>query len=150
MRVYTSSKDSEGEPLSDDEMTGFVAPVDGQEGRHAHGESRAQMHERAPEWARGGARERTHERLAERARVWTPEGTHESAPERTHETTHENVHAGAREPAGIGASPHASTQLPLAPARDVSHEPRPAPPPTGQTAPVPPQIPTAGDAGGKS
>ncbi len=36
-------------------------------------------------------------------------------------------------------------------ARDVSHEPRPAPPPTGQTAPIPPQIPTArAEAGGKS
>jgi len=75
MRVYTSSKDSEGEPLRDDEMTGFVA--------------------------REGADE---------------------ADERAH--------------------------APLAPARDVSHEPRPAPPPTGQTAPIPPQIPTAGDTGG--
>ncbi|MBP0589953.1 mechanosensitive ion channel [Paraburkholderia sp. LEh10] len=36
---------------------------------------------------------------------------------------------------------------PMAPARDVSHEPRPAPPSTGQTASVPPQIPTAGDVG---
>jgi small conductance mechanosensitive channel len=35
----------------------------------------------------------------------------------------------------------------MPPARDVSHEPRPAPPSTGQTASVPPQIPTAGDAG---
>ncbi|HEY3598934.1 MAG TPA: mechanosensitive ion channel family protein [Paraburkholderia sp.] len=33
------------------------------------------------------------------------------------------------------------------PARDVSHEPRPAPPSTGQTATVPPQIPTAGEPG---
>jgi small conductance mechanosensitive channel len=33
------------------------------------------------------------------------------------------------------------------PARDVSHEPRPAPPSTGQTASVPPQIPTAGEGG---
>jgi moderate conductance mechanosensitive channel len=33
----------------------------------------------------------------------------------------------------------------MPPARDVSHEPRPAPPTTGQTASVPPQIPTAGD-----
>ncbi|ALP62682.1 mechanosensitive ion channel family protein [Paraburkholderia caribensis] len=36
---------------------------------------------------------------------------------------------------------------PMPPARDVSHEPRPAPPSTGQTAAVPPQIPTAGDGG---
>ncbi|WP_353552741.1 mechanosensitive ion channel family protein [Paraburkholderia terrae] len=36
---------------------------------------------------------------------------------------------------------------PMPPARDVSHEPRPAPPSTGQTASVPPQIPTAGDGG---
>jgi small conductance mechanosensitive channel len=35
----------------------------------------------------------------------------------------------------------------MAPARDVSHEPRPAPPSTGQTEFVPPQIPTAGDGG---
>ncbi|EIM96846.1 mechanosensitive ion channel MscS [Paraburkholderia hospita] len=35
----------------------------------------------------------------------------------------------------------------MPPARDVSHEPRPAPPSTGQTASVPPQIPTAGDGG---
>jgi moderate conductance mechanosensitive channel len=32
-------------------------------------------------------------------------------------------------------------------ARDVSHEPRPAPPPTDQSVQVPPQIPTASDAG---
>ena len=37
--------------------------------------------------------------------------------------------------------------LAAAPARDVSHAPRPAPPSTGQTAPVPPQIPTAGEVG---
>jgi|GEM_PF-62099 len=164
MRVYTSSKDSEGEPLRDDEMTGFVAPVDGHESRHVHDESHVQTHEheRTHEWMSASARDRAagampapahetmHERRYERARVWTPEGTHESSPERSHERAHENVHPGARESAGSGASPPASTQLPLAPARDVSHEPRPAPPPTGQTAPVPPQIPTAGDGGGKS
>jgi small conductance mechanosensitive channel len=85
MRVYTSSKDSEGQPLRDDEMSGFVA----------HG--------------------------------------------------HEHAH----HPAETEASARA-THAPLAVARDVSHEPRPAPPPTGQTAPIPPQIPTAGEAGGKS
>jgi small conductance mechanosensitive channel len=79
MRVYTSSKDSEGQPLQDDEMSGFVP--------HAQAQT-------------------------------TP-------PERP-------------------------AHVPLAVARDVSHEPRPAPPPTGQTAPIPPQIPTAGEAGGKS
>ncbi|KAA0998164.1 mechanosensitive ion channel [Paraburkholderia panacisoli] len=84
MRVYTSSKDSEGQPLQDDEMSGFVA--------HPH------------------------------EQVMRP------------------VEAG---PATRAA--HA----PLAVARDVSHEPRPAPPPTGQTAPIPPQIPTAGEGGGK-
>lgn len=80
MRVYTSSKDSEGQPLQDDEL--------------AHG----------------------------------------------HE---QHMHA------GTGASVRAAHAA-VAAARDVSHEPRPAPPPTGQTAPIPPQIPTAGDAGGKN
>jgi small-conductance mechanosensitive channel len=93
MRVYTSSKDSEGQPLQDDEMSGFVAP---------HG----------------------------------------------HEAQHGDVHAGT----GTGSAARAAhvAHVPLAVARDVSHEPRPAPPPTGQTDPVPPQIPTAGEAGGKS
>jgi small conductance mechanosensitive channel len=85
MRVYTSSKDSEGQPLQEDEMAGFVA------------------RERAPE--------------------------------------HQMVDA-----AGVSMR---AAHAPLAVARDVSHEPRPAPPPTG-TAPVSPQIPTAGEAGGKS
>ncbi|WP_168793433.1 mechanosensitive ion channel family protein [Paraburkholderia aromaticivorans] len=83
MRVYTSSKDSEGQPLQDDEVSGF-AP-------HAR----------------------------------------------------EHAQAGA-------ASAARAVHAPLAVARDVSHEPRPAPPPTGQSAPIPPQIPTAGEAGGKS
>ncbi len=54
----------------------------------------------------------------------------------------------AREPAAGTASvlrPMAGGGVP--PARDVSHEPRPAPPSTGQTASVPPQIPTAGETG---
>jgi moderate conductance mechanosensitive channel len=46
--------------------------------------------------------------------------------------------------AGMGA---AGVGLATPPARDVSHEPRPAPPSTGQTASVPPQIPTAGEVG---
>ncbi|HEY2021312.1 mechanosensitive ion channel family protein [Paraburkholderia sp.] len=162
MRVYTSSKDAEGKPLGDDEMTGFVAPVDAQESRHTQDEPRARAHERADDWSGGSARgraaaarparphegadDRSYDRGNESAHVWTPESTRA----RSHDNAHDNAHAGAREPAGIGPSPHASTQLPLAPARDVSHEPRPAPPPTGQTAPVPPQIQTAGDAGGKS
>ncbi|REG57574.1 small conductance mechanosensitive channel [Paraburkholderia sp. BL6669N2] len=83
MRVYTSSKDSEGQPLQDDEVSGIAA--------HPH----------------------------------------------------EHAQAGA-------ASAARAVHAPLAVARDVSHEPRPAPPPTGQTAPIPPQIPTAGEAGGKS
>jgi small conductance mechanosensitive channel len=86
MRVYTSSKDSEGQPLQDDEVSGM--------GPHGHAE--------APAASLSGA-------------------------------------AAAR-----------TAHAPLAVARDVSHEPRPAPPPTGQTAPIPPQIPTAGEAGGKS
>ncbi|MGE8488770.1 MAG: mechanosensitive ion channel family protein, partial [Paraburkholderia nemoris] len=83
MRVYTSSKDSEGQPLPDDELP--------EVGPHGHGQAHA-------------------------------------------------------EAAAATRSAHAA----MAVARDVSHEPRPAPPPTGQTAPIPPQIPTAGEAGGKS
>ncbi|RKE36691.1 small conductance mechanosensitive channel [Paraburkholderia sp. BL23I1N1] len=83
MRVYTSSKDSEGQSLPDDELP--------EAGPHGHG----------------------------------------------------HAHAGA-EAGGSTRAVH------VAVARDVSHEPRPAPPPTGQTAPIPPQIPTAGEAGGKS
>ncbi|MFM0210324.1 mechanosensitive ion channel family protein [Paraburkholderia sediminicola] len=83
MRVYTSTKDSEGQPLPDDELPEI--------GPHGHGHAHAET---------GGS-----------------------------------TRAG-----------HAA----MAVARDVSHEPRPAPPPTGQTAPIPPQIPTAGEAGGKS
>jgi small conductance mechanosensitive channel len=95
MRVYTSSKDSEGQPLQDDDMSGLVAQ---------HG----------------------------------------------HEAGHADAHAGAG--AGPATQAHAvhAAHVPLAVARDVSHEPRPAPPPTGQTDPVPPQIPTAGEAGGKT
>ncbi|SAL19057.1 mechanosensitive ion channel protein [Caballeronia peredens] len=36
---------------------------------------------------------------------------------------------------------------PMAAARDVSHEPQPAPPPTEQSVPIPPQIPTAPEPG---
>ncbi len=79
MRIFTSSKDSEGQPLPEDE-----APVHVQTTEHAHA-----------------------------------------------------VHGGQ------GGRP---AELAVAGARDVSHEPRPAPPSTG-TAPVAPQIPTAGDAG---
>ncbi|MFM0025903.1 mechanosensitive ion channel [Paraburkholderia madseniana] len=83
MRVYTSSKDSEGQPLPDDELP--------EVGPHGHGHAHA-------------------------------------------------------EAAAATRTAHAA----MAVARDVSHEPRPAPPPTGQTAPIPPQIPTAGEAGGKN
>lgn len=78
MRVYTSSKDEEGQPMSEEEVV-----------QHSRSE-------------------------------------HEHA-----------VHAG----------PGGSRAAGLAVARDVSHEPRPAPPPTGDTAPIPPQIPTAGESG---
>ncbi|MGF6771132.1 small-conductance mechanosensitive channel [Paraburkholderia sp. GAS199] len=87
MRVYTSSKDNEGEPLQEDGLPESGPGAHGNEHGHEHGG-------RVP-------------------------------PLRT-------AHGG------------------VAMARDVSHEPRPAPPPTGQTAPIPPQIPTAGEAGGKS
>ncbi|MGF6262132.1 small-conductance mechanosensitive channel [Paraburkholderia youngii] len=127
MRVYTSSKDSEGEPLRDDEMTGFVAPVD----------AGADAHQRARDGAHGKDHQRAHEPARERTR--------EAAQEHLREAEYEVGEVGA-----VGPSARASTNVPLAPARDVSHEPRPAPPPTGQTAPIPPQIPTAGDVGGKS
>jgi hypothetical protein len=81
--VYTSSKDSEGQPLPNDELPEL--------GPHGHGHAQAET----------------------------------------------------------GASTRAAHAA-VAMARDVSHEPRPAPPPTGQTAPIPPQIPTAGEASGKS
>ncbi|MEX3636623.1 mechanosensitive ion channel family protein [Paraburkholderia sp. BR14320] len=124
MRVYTSSKDSEGEPLRDDEMTGFVAPVDAGADAHQRG--------------RDGAHGKAHQRV------------HEPARERTREAAHEYPREAEYEVGAVGPSARASTHVPLAPARDVSHDPRPAPPPTGQTAPIPPQIPTAGDVGGKS
>ena len=94
MRVYTSSKDSEGQPLRDDEMTGVIVPADA----HVH--------------------------------------------------AHQPVETGAAGAASRGAHASAAAHAPLAVARDVSHEPRPAPPSTG-TAPTPPQIPTAGEAGVK-
>jgi small conductance mechanosensitive channel len=53
------------------------------------------------------------------------------------------VPAAAQAPAGGGSMGPVITP----PARDVSHAPRPAPPSTGETAPVAPQIPTAGEAG---
>ncbi|WP_144113551.1 mechanosensitive ion channel family protein [Paraburkholderia sp. BCC1886] len=58
----------------------------------------------------------------------------------------------AMQPMQHGASQAAAQSAshdPAAAALDVSHEPRPAPPPTG-TAPVPPQIPTAGEGGSRS
>ncbi len=84
MRIYTSSKDDEGQPLAADE-----APLHGHGAEPGHGAAHAAPH--------GGPA------------------------------------AGAR-------------AANLAVARDVSHEPRPSPPSTG-TAPVSPQIPTAGEAG---
>jgi small-conductance mechanosensitive channel len=49
--------------------------------------------------------------------------------------------------ARVGPGSSRAAGLAVAAARDVSHEPRPAPPATGDTAPVPPQIPTAGESG---
>jgi small conductance mechanosensitive channel len=88
MRLFTSSKDSEGQPWRDDSTPDET-------GREEHG------HES------GHARPHTEKTLPMR-------GTHPA----------------------------------VAVARDVSHEPRPAPPATAQTAPIPPQVPTAGE--GKS
>ena len=51
----------------------------------------------------------------------------------------------ARSQAASGSASPAQTVAPAA--RDVSHAPRPAPPSTGETAPVAPQIPTAGEPG---
>jgi small conductance mechanosensitive channel len=81
MRIFTSSKDEEGQPLPEEEPF--------QRGRSEHEHA-----------ARGGS-------------------------------------SGVSRGAGLA----------VAAARDVSHEPRPAPPSTGDTAPIPPQIPTAGDSG---
>jgi small conductance mechanosensitive channel len=57
--------------------------------------------------------------------------------------------AAAQQMQGVRAAtvlrPKAGAAMP--PARDVSHEPRPAPPSTGQTASVPPQISTASESG---
>jgi small conductance mechanosensitive channel len=84
-----------------------------------------------------------------------PDEAH-TADGREMETAAEAVHASRANAAGgakvtpafaaTGAG-LAGVGLATAPARDVSHEPRPAPPSTGQTASVPPQIPTAGEAG---
>jgi small conductance mechanosensitive channel len=93
MRVYTSAKDNEGQPLAEDEMPGSV---------------------------------------------YVPDDV--TMPEHAHPHAHAS-HAGTAGSRAAG--------LAVAAARDVSHEPRPAPAPTGQTAPIPPQIPTAGE-GGKS
>ncbi|WP_429257221.1 mechanosensitive ion channel family protein [Paraburkholderia sp. GAS334] len=68
------------------------------------------------------------------------------------EELHAPMHAagsgsGSGRPSGSGSGPGGSAGPVGAPARDVSHAPRPAPPSTGETAPVAPQIPTAGEAG---
>jgi len=99
MRLFTSSKDSEGQPLHDEDVLG-ARP---HEHVDAHSNARADAHAEA------------------RA------GQHE------HAVGHQE-----KSPPMRGAHPAVV-------ARDVSHEPRPAPPPTGQTAPIPPQIPTAGE-----
>ncbi|KAK42962.1 mechanosensitive ion channel protein MscS [Caballeronia jiangsuensis] len=46
-----------------------------------------------------------------------------------------------------GAAPPAVEEEATAAARDVSHEPQPAPPPTDQSVQIPPQIPTASEPG---
>ncbi|WP_429342283.1 mechanosensitive ion channel family protein [Paraburkholderia sp. GAS42] len=68
------------------------------------------------------------------------------------EELHAPMHAagsgsGSGRPSGSGSGPGGPAGPVGAPARDVSHAPRPAPPSTGETAPVAPQIPTAGEAG---
>jgi small conductance mechanosensitive channel len=47
----------------------------------------------------------------------------------------------------VGPAFSRETKVPAAPARDVSHEPQPAPPPTDQSVQIPPQIPTASEPG---
>ncbi|XUW87142.1 mechanosensitive ion channel family protein [Burkholderia sp. M6-3] len=100
MRLFTSSKDSEGQPLRDEDVLGA--------GPHEHADAHSNV--RAEAHAEGRA------------------GQHE------HAVGHQE-----KAPPIRGAHPA------VVAARDVSHEPRPAPPPTGQTAPIPPQIPTAGE-----
>nr|WP_228937680.1 mechanosensitive ion channel family protein [Paraburkholderia saeva] len=59
-----------------------------------------------------------------------------------------HAQGGGHASAASAASPGSAASMgPVAAPRDVSHAPRPAPPSTGETAPVAPQIPTAGEAG---
>jgi small conductance mechanosensitive channel len=75
-------------------------------------------------------------------RVYTSEADTEGL-----EVAEDDVEArrAARSQAAGGSATPAQTVAPAV--RDVSHAPRPAPPSTGETAPVAPQIPTAGGPG---
>ncbi|MDE1184597.1 mechanosensitive ion channel domain-containing protein [Paraburkholderia sp.] len=126
MRLYQSPKDSEGQPLRDDEAPSTVLtdeagePLETVESMEK-AEAEAALAVAAAERAASLRRERMaagRAGLVDVAEVAGMAGV-----------------SGVAGVAGVGA------------ARDVSHEPRPAPPPTGQTAPIPPQIPTAGDVG---
>ena len=64
-------------------------------------------------------------------RIWTGE-----APPAAHE-----------EEQAVGPGLSREAKVAAAAARDVSHEPQPAPPPTDQSVPIPPQIPTASEPG---
>ncbi|OAJ56162.1 mechanosensitive ion channel protein MscS [Paraburkholderia ginsengiterrae] len=83
-------------------------------------------------------------------RVYTSSKDSEGQPLQDDEVSGAGPHGHEHGHAQTASSAARAVHAPLAMARDVSHEPRPAPPPTGQTAPIPPQIPTAGEAGGKS
>jgi small conductance mechanosensitive channel len=62
--------------------------------------------------------------------------------------TREGQHMEEREHPGNEPAPLSPVERSgAAAARDVSHEPRPAPPPTDQSVQVPPQIPTATEPG---
>jgi small conductance mechanosensitive channel len=68
------------------------------------------------------------------------------AQEETHAPVYATGAGHAQASESSGAAPVAPVG-PVAAPRDVSHAPRPAPPSTGETAPVAPQIPTAGESG---
>jgi small conductance mechanosensitive channel len=55
--------------------------------------------------------------------------------------------AAQEEEQAVGPGLSREAKVAAAAARDVSHEPQPAPPPTDQSVPIPPQIPTASEPG---
>jgi small conductance mechanosensitive channel len=122
MRIFTGAQDQQGEPFFDNAAA-------------ATSMREAAVNEGNPD----EAHEADHREM-------------ETAAETAAETVHAsraNAAGGAKVTPAFAATGAglAGVGLANAPARDVSHEPRPAPPSTGQTASVPPQIPTAGEAG---